>query len=195
MRWRWPCATALLGCSARRLNPSVGSPSALRASPIVLAARTRPSFAPRLPPGRGIARADRGPGGVDPRKMRGGRRAGKARSHQTRGAFAHAWRLAARRPAFLLRRRAALCPWSCVVPPSAFGSRPLRVALPDSLGRAFAGPPSASSSRGPVVVPGGAPAPPECVLARHARGRRPDPHERRNRFASPQGVGRDGIWS
>jgi hypothetical protein len=32
-------------------------------------------------------------------------------------------------------------------------------------------------------------------LRSRARGRRPDPHERRNRFASPQGVGRTGIWS
>jgi hypothetical protein len=33
-------------------------------------------------------------------------------------------------------------------------------------------PPSASSLQGPVVVPGGAPAPPGCVAANHARGRR-----------------------
>ena len=81
-----------------------------------------------------------------------------------------------------------------------FGRTRRRGGIPPGRGlrtadRPLNGPPSASSSRGPVVVPGGAPAPPECVAANHARGRRPDPHERRNRFASPLGVGRAGIWS
>ena len=37
------------------------------------------------------------------------------------------------------------------------------------------GPPSASSWQGPVVVPGGAPAPPECEVTSLARGRRAIP--------------------
>ena len=36
---------------------------------------------------------------------------------------------------------------------------------------------------------------PSARLAGRARGRRPEPHERCNRFASPHGVGRDGIKS
>ena len=68
-----------------------------------------------------------------------------------------------------------------------FGAPPRPLALPGLIcgvflavpGRALptdrqaGGPPSASSSRGPLVVPGGAPAQPECVgHVPHARGRR-----------------------
>src|SRR5947209_9007494 len=45
---------------------------------------------------------------------------------------------------------------------------------PRFLRRSFT-PPSASSWQGIVVSPGGAPPPPGCVAANHARGRRPSP--------------------
>ena len=68
--------------------------------------------------------------------------------------------LGAPHAAFSLRRRAALCP---------------RTAKQG-------GPPSASSWQGPIVVPGGAPAPPECGLRTRPRA----PHRPLNAFA-PEG--------
>ena len=131
---------------------------------------------------------------IVPRKKARGTARRLARLSFSSHLLSKVWRLSARRPAFSLRRRAALSSdrlasarvrkdaprWAVA---SATSDRPLN------------GPPSASSSQGAVVPPGGAPAPPECVAANHARGRRPDPHERRNRFASPQGIGRCGLWS
>src|SRR5581483_986083 len=72
-----------------------------------------------------------------------------------------------------------------LVPPCGLRLRPLAGGRARKPRADLGGPPSASSSRGVVVPPGGAPAPPGSVLARHARGRRPDPAKRRNRFASP----------
>src|SRR6185437_14984146 len=123
--------------------------------------------------------SDQGPGpkarwfGEAPAKSEGRRRA-KRRGpvSMSRPLEQRAWRLSARRPAFM-RRRAAL------------SDAPLRPASGSKFAAPFGstarpkpraglrGPPSASSSRGVVVPPGGTPAPPGRVSLLRSRPRAP----------------------
>lgn len=106
--------------------------------------------------------------------------------------LAKVWRLSARRAASV-RRRAALSPGASTCPPLLRASSPHRVVALRSFGRRNL-PASASSSQAARSgQPGGAPTPPEYLLARQIRGRRPDPHDRRNRFASPHGSGAASV--
>lgn len=98
-----------------------------------------------------------------------------------------AWRLSARRPAFM-RRRAALSdgplrPASGLKFAAPFGS----TARPKPRA-GLGGPPSASSSRGVVVPPGGTPAPPGRVSLLRSRPRAPArPHEPEQPVRVPSG--------
>ena len=144
----------------------------IQASSIVLAARIAPEFSGVWPP---------------PRKRRGGRRAkGRIQSFCSRDLSARVAPLGA--------------PSGVSFGAGTALSAPLRRAFGSSLRQPFTGeaaptdsggprgPPSASSSRGARSGPGRSPGAARVrALRSHARGRRPDPHERRNRFASPHG--------
>jgi hypothetical protein len=128
-------------------------------------------------------------------KRRGGRRA-QRRSHSLCACtVAGARRLSARRlgdfsspgPRFLVS-----------VPVSSWSAAPVRLIGLSRLGpsETFGTVPVQQAPCGAVVMPPDrVPGRPECVAANHARGRRPFPRGRRNRFASPRGSGRYGIKS
>ena len=167
--------------------------------PIALAERRRAMRGPRLFPGdrdRSVlaARMRREASKTWPSPEKGegdGAPRGATSPFVTR--LVDAWRLSARRPAFFAAPGRAFRR-----PSPAFGSpaRPLlggRTVEPRA-GRN--GPPSASSSRGVVVPPGGAPAPPERVLC-EARPRAPARTPRAGATGSRplMGIGRGGIKS
>jgi hypothetical protein len=123
-------------------------------------------------------------------KKRGGRRARGRNQSVCHASFWDTWRLSARR----LGDFASPGPRFLVSVPVSFADRGASSAHrlvapwpdPEKVGTV----PVQQAPCGAVVMPPDrVPGRPECVRARHARGRRPKLHERCNRFASPRGSG------
>jgi hypothetical protein len=190
MRWRWRCATRSFRCNGIR---------SIRVFLVACVAgarlRSRRAGAPEV-------------SSHDPRSI-------KARG--TARPLARPFLMCTRRcrrvapfgaPSGVFAAPARALPADRFVLPSAEGTR-LDGSWPSNLGQAGERPPVSELLAGGLSAPGTAvcvcancvnlfaraPAPPECVLARPARGRRPNPHERRNRFASPQGIWRAGLYA